>query len=160
MSLFGGSALAVGAAAWAVRSSAQERWVAPLIGVLAGGLAAQKEDVVRQFRKGLLDSGLPHEPRFEVRQTEHNEQLAMFAAELVGRPVDLLFATGNANAAQAAKGVTSATPIVFSNGGDPVKLGLVAAMNRPGGMLLVSPTIVAFSWQNEMPPRCSRAPTR
>jgi putative ABC transport system substrate-binding protein len=121
-----------GAAAWPLAVSAQQSAV-PLIGVLAGGLSP--ETALRGFRKGLAEGGYieGQNVTFGIRQTDKNERLPALAAELVERRVALIFATGNANAARAAKAATGTIPIVFTNGGDPVALGLVASMNRPGG---------------------------
>jgi len=61
------------------------------------------------------------------------ERLPAFAAELVRRAVTVIVTTGGDPAAQAAKSKTTAIPIVFVSGSDPVKVGLVASLNRPGG---------------------------
>jgi len=88
------------------------------------------------FRKSLNQSGYfeIQNVRIEYRWAEGRlERLPELAADLVRRQVSVIFAGGGSEPALAAKAVTSEIPIVFANGVDPVEVGLVASLNRPGG---------------------------
>jgi putative ABC transport system substrate-binding protein len=89
------------------------------------------------LRKGLAETGFFEGQNLwlETRNTTgaRYDQLPTLAEDLVRLPVAVLVATGSARVAQAAKAVTTTIPIVFANGSDPVKVGLVAQMNRPDG---------------------------
>jgi putative ABC transport system substrate-binding protein len=108
----------------------------PVIGFLNSGSADAYPDRITAFREGLRQLGYVDgenviiDYRWALGQYD---RLPAFAAELVGRRVSVLVATGGEPAALAARSATSTIPIVFAIGGDPIKLGLVASYNRPGG---------------------------
>jgi putative ABC transport system substrate-binding protein len=126
------------AAGWSLTSQAQEppRTQVPLIGFLSSRAPHTEAPLVAAFQQGLRDMGyvdgqnVAHEYRWAEGRYE---QLPTLAADLVRRQVSILVTAGGAPAAQAAKAATASIPIVFSTGDDPVKAGLVASLNRPGG---------------------------
>jgi putative ABC transport system substrate-binding protein len=108
----------------------------PVIGYLSARSREDTSHLVAAFLRGLAKNGyiegqnVAIEYRFALGQYD---QLPMMAADFVQRPVDVIAATGGEPAALAAEGATSTVPIVFTVGRDPVKQGLVASFNRPGG---------------------------
>ena len=115
--------------AWPLGVHAQ-RSAMPVVGVLDSvGTSA-----VDAFRSGLRQTGYieGRDVALELRTTEQNERLPALAAELVRDQVAVIAAIGGPSA-PVAKAATATIPIVFSIGGDPVELGLVSSLNRPGG---------------------------
>lgn len=123
------------AVAWPLTAHAQQPSM-PLIGFLSSRSPDDTAHLVASFRNGLAEYGYVEgqsvaiEYRWALGQYD---RLPEMAAELAGRPVAVLVATGGEPAALAAKVATSSIPIVFATGGDPVQLGLAASYNRPGG---------------------------
>jgi len=112
----------------------------PVIGWLSGNSpSANPGDLVRNtFHQGLADTGYVEGQNLaiEYRWADfHYDRLPALAADLVSRKVDLIITIGGTPPALAAKNATSAIPIVFSDVGAPVEIGLVASLARPGGNL-------------------------
>ena len=122
-----------GAAAWPVVARAQT--ATPVIGYISGRSADSEAPLREPFLKSLEEAGFVAGRTFtiEYRHAQgRDDRLPELASELVRRQVAVLVATDN-NSAVAAKAATSTIPIVFGTGDDPIRLGLVASLNQPGG---------------------------
>jgi putative tryptophan/tyrosine transport system substrate-binding protein len=125
-----------GAAAWPLAARAQQGEQAgmPVVGFLRSASLTDATHMVSAFRNGLKETGFVEGQNVAIqyRSAEnHFDRLPGLAAELIRLPVTVI--VGNTPAAQAAKMATTAVPIVFATGSDPVVDGLVASLNRPGG---------------------------
>jgi putative tryptophan/tyrosine transport system substrate-binding protein len=124
-----------GAAAWPLAARAQQART-PVVAYVSARSAATDGSMLTVFRKGLNDTGyvagrnLAIEYRFA---DNHYDRLPVLMEDLVRRKVDVIVTAGGVVTANAAKAATAIIPIVFSVGGDPIRLGLISSLNRPGG---------------------------
>jgi putative ABC transport system substrate-binding protein len=124
-----------GAVAWPLAARAQTRAL-PVIGILSVQASDAPFLQIEPFLRGLGKMGYADGDTVSIEYRWAGgdySKLPQLATELVNRGVSIIFAEGNAGVAKAAIAATSTIPIVFANGGDPIKLGLVASANRPGG---------------------------
>ena len=128
VALLGGAA-----AAWPLAADAQQPAM-PVIGFLSSGTAATSPTAAG-FRQGLGEVGFAEgrNVMVEYRFAEgHYDRVSALVADLASRNVAVIVATGGVHTALAAKPVSAAIPVVFANGSDPLRFGLVEALNRPG----------------------------
>jgi putative ABC transport system substrate-binding protein len=116
---------------WPLTVRAQQPAI-PVVGfLLSGTLPEMPHDRVNAFRQGLKEAGFVEGQNVSIEyHSDQTDSLPLLVADLLCRQVAVI--VGNTPSALAAKAATATVPIVFTTGGDPVRVGLVASLNRPG----------------------------
>ena len=120
----------------------------PVVGFLNSASAATYRFNADSFREGLAQAGFVEGRNVRIEERWANgdyKALPALAAELVGKGVVAIAATGDVASARAAKGASTTVPVVFTIGGDPIRFGLVESFNRPGGHvtgIMFAPTLL------------------
>jgi putative tryptophan/tyrosine transport system substrate-binding protein len=158
ITLLGGAAVG-----WPIGGRAQQASV-PVIGFMSSRSSADSEYLVAAFRKGLSEEGYIDGQNVAIEFRWANgqyDQLPALAADLIKQKIAVLAAVGGEPSALAAREATSTIPIVFTIGGDPMKIGLVASMNRPLGnatgvsLLAIEPEAKRLAILHELVPKAA-----